>query len=125
MAFTVEIEDLRDGVKVVRPEGRLDTTTHSILDTALAPVVADFDGTLVFNLGRLEFISSAGLSVLFKTRKTLAANGGRVLFSNLQPQIEKVFDIVKALPDTNIFASVEEADQYLAAIQKRVIEEGG
>lgn len=125
MAFTVTIEDLRDGVKIVRPAGRLDTNTHSILDTALAPVVADFAGTLVFSMVHLDFISSAGLSVLFKTRKAMAKAGGRVVFTSLQPQIEKVFEIVKALPDTNIFASVEEADQYLAAIQQKEIDKQG
>jgi anti-anti-sigma factor len=122
LAFTVSFEQLRDGVKVVRPEGRLDTATHSILDTALAPVIAGFRGTLVFNMSGLEFISSAGLSVLFKTRKALAKTGGRVIFAKLRPQIEKVFDIVKALPDTNIFASVEEADAYLAMIQQKEID---
>ncbi len=125
MAFNVTIEDLREGVKVVRPVGRLDTTTHAMLDTALAPVVADFSGTLLFSMTGLEFISSAGLSVLFKTRKAMAKSGGRVVFANLKPQIEKVFEIVKALPDTNIFTSVEEADSYLAAIQEKEIEKQG
>jgi hypothetical protein len=39
---------------------------------------------------------------------------------NLQPQIKKVFDIVNALPSMKIFASVDELDDYLDAIQKRV-----
>jgi anti-anti-sigma factor len=124
VALTVSIEDLREGVKIVRPVGRLDTTTHAILDTALAPVVATFKGALIFNMGRLEFISSAGLSVLFKTRKAMAKSGGRVLFAKLQPQIEKVFQIVRALPDTNVFTSLAEVDEYLATIQAKEIEKG-
>ena len=36
--------------------------------------------------------------------------------------VDSIFEIVKALPDTNIFASIEEADQYLAAIQQKEID---
>ncbi|MGD2270109.1 MAG: hypothetical protein PVI06_06895 [Desulfobacterales bacterium] len=38
---------------------------------------------------------------------------------NLQPQIKKVFDIINALPSMQIFASIEELDEYLDAIQKK------
>jgi hypothetical protein len=41
---------------------------------------------------------------------------------NLQPQVAKVFEIVKALPDFNIFTSAEEADEYLFNIQKKMEE---
>jgi hypothetical protein len=39
---------------------------------------------------------------------------------NLQPQIKKVFDIINALPSMQIFASIEELDEYLDAMQKKV-----
>ena len=41
---------------------------------------------------------------------------------NLQPQIRKVFDIIQALPSLNVFESVEELDQYLAEMQRKVRE---
>jgi anti-anti-sigma factor len=122
VSFNVQIEDLREGVKVVRPDGRLDSNSYKSLEDALGPVTASYTGTLVFHMARLEFISSAGLSVLFKTRKVLEKQGGRVVFTALPPQIEKVFEIVKALPDTSIFTSVEEADAYLTSIQEKEIE---
>jgi hypothetical protein len=37
---------------------------------------------------------------------------------NLQPQIKKVFDILNALPTMQVFASIEEMDRYLDAMQK-------
>ena len=43
---------------------------------------------------------------------------------NLQPQIEKVFEIIKALPDQRIFKDIEELDRYLDRMQKKVIKEG-
>ena len=41
---------------------------------------------------------------------------------NLQPQIRKVFDIVKAVPVSDVFASVAELDAYLDTMQRKVLE---
>ena len=40
---------------------------------------------------------------------------------NPQPQIQKVFDVVKAVPLNEIFSTVAEADAYLDAMQKKVL----
>lgn len=47
-----------------------------------------------------------------------------MLVSNLQPQIQKVFDIVKAVPLNSIFSSTAEADSYLDLMQKKVLQDG-
>ena len=58
-----------------------------------------------------------GVGVIFKIKKILKQNSGTLLMINPQPQIKKVFEIIKVLPD-EIFSSIEEADEYLSAIQK-------
>jgi hypothetical protein len=50
----------------------------------------------------------------------MKAANGRMVFMNLQPQIQKVFDILKAIPSLKVFASIQELDQYLDSMQKRV-----
>jgi hypothetical protein len=42
---------------------------------------------------------------------------------NLSPQVQKVFDIVKAVPYAEIFRSEEELDAYLASMQRQVSDE--
>ena len=76
---------------------------------------------LVLDLSDLEYISSAGLRTVFRARKSLGSRGGKVLVANPQPQIRKVFDLVKAVPFSEIFSSTAEADAYLDAMQKRVL----
>ena len=39
---------------------------------------------------------------------------------NLQPPIQKVFDILKAIPSLKVFASIQELDRYLDLMQKKV-----
>ena len=56
------------------------------------------------------------------TSKTLKKHGGHFALMHLQPQIQKVLDIVKALPTVPIFRNEQEMDEYLDAMQKKVLD---
>jgi anti-anti-sigma factor len=101
--------------------GRLDTHTYGELDQQLSPVLGSQIQSLILDLAGLDYISSAGVRSIFKARKALAARGGKVVVVNPKPQIQKVFDVVKAVPLDEIFSSVQEADAYLDAMQKKVL----
>jgi len=112
-----------NGIQRVALGGRLDTHTYAQLDETLAPILANPAVTsLVLDLAGLDYISSAGIRSVFKARKALAGRAGKVLVANPQPQIQKVFDMVKAVPLNEIFTSVAEADAYLDAMQRKVVE---
>ena len=118
-----EIGAPANGNQRVAIGGRLDTHTYAELDQALAPLLGNPAVTsLVLDLEGLDYISSAGIRSVFKARKALAARAGKVLLVNPQPQIQKVFDLVKAVPLNEIFTSVAEADAYLDAMQRKVVE---
>jgi anti-anti-sigma factor len=88
------------------------------LERQLAPVLASPVKDLVYDLAQLKFISSAGLRVFAAARKQLKERGGQASFVNMQPQIQEVFDIIKALPGVAVFKDVAELDRYLAARQR-------
>jgi len=106
------------GAVTVKLAGSLDTATAPELERQLAPVLADSVNDLVYDLANLKFISSAGLRVFSTSRKLMKERGGQASFINLQPQIQEVFDIIKALPGVAIFKDVAELDRYLAARQR-------
>ena len=108
------------GTTTVKLIGSLDTATAPDLERKLAPILAGDTTDLVFDLAGLKFISSAGLRVFAAARNPLKARGGNASFMNLQPQIQEVFEIIKALPGVSVFASVDEMDRYLAARQRAV-----
>ncbi len=122
MNLTIQVGPRQSGAQLVTLAGRLDTNTHAELDDALAPLLASKIHSLVLDLAELNYISSAGVRSIFKARKALAGHGGKVLAARLQPQIQKVFDVVKAVPLEEIFSSVAEADAYLDAMQRKVVE---
>ena len=106
------------GAVTVKLTGSLDTATAPELERQLAPVLAGPVKELVFDLAQLKFISSAGLRVFQMVRKQLKERGGQASFVHMQPQIQEVFEIIKALPGVAIFKDVTELDSYLAARQR-------
>jgi anti-sigma B factor antagonist len=52
------------GVAIVTVSGELDTSNAASLDTAVAAVTAEGQEQLVFDLGGLRFMDSAGIAVL-------------------------------------------------------------
>lgn len=122
MSLKIHISERNGDRQVVAVEGRLDSISYHELDRQITPVIEDAEvNTLVFDLAKLDYISSAGIRSVFRARKALAARSGRVLIVNPQAQVEKVFDIVKAVPVKEIFRSTEELDHYLDRIQKRIV----
>ena len=121
MSLSIEITPAGNGNQRVALAGRLDTHTYADLDEQLGPVLDSSIQSLVLDLAGLDYISSAGVRSIFKARKALATRGGKVVVVNPKPQIQKVFDVVKAVPLDEIFSSVEEADAYLDAMQKKVL----
>jgi anti-anti-sigma factor len=65
------------------------------LDAAQAPAAQlAFDalqGVVTLDCSGLDYVSSAGLSVLLKTQKRLLASSGRLRLAGLQPHIRDIF----------------------------------
>ena len=122
MSLDIEILPPAHGSQRVVLAGRLDTHTYADLDERLEPLLGPDLHSLVLDLAGLEDISSAGIRSIFKARKALGVHGGKVLVVNPQAQIQKVFDVVKAVPMHEIFASTAEADAYLDAMQRKVLQ---
>lgn len=123
MTLEVDIYPPVNGNQYVVLSGRLDSNSHEQLDDALEPLLAAASPSmvLVLELGRLDYISSAGIRSILKARKLLAP-GGKVLVVHPQAQIRKVLDIVQALPVSDIFATTAELDAYLDKLQREMLQ---
>jgi anti-anti-sigma factor len=118
MPLKVKSSTRGPGVIVVSPIGSIDAGTYSILDEKMDEVLLQNPDVIIFDMEFADYISSTGIRVLLKTKKALKETSGRMVFMKLQPQIQKVFDILKAIPTLKVFASIEELDNYLDAMQK-------
>jgi anti-anti-sigma factor len=117
MALKVNTAAKRPGIFVVAPIGSIDAAGNAMFRDRIASVVGQNADVIIFDMEFADYINSMGIRELVKARKALKQRGGKIVFTNLQPQIKKVFDILNALPSLKVFANVQELDRYLDAMQ--------
>ena len=118
MSLKVTSTQKRQGVVVITPIGSIDANTYTVLEDKVDEILKTQPDVIIFDMEFAEYISSMGIRVLLKTKKALRETDGRIFFMKLQPQIKKVFDILKAIPSLKVFGSIEELDDYLDVMQK-------
>ena len=100
--------------------GSLDSNTAPELQQSIDAEINESISTTIMDFKDLDFLSSAGLRIIFKTKKIMDNSGGKFFLVNLQPQIKKVFEIIKALDGMNVFKDHDEMDEYLTVMQDKV-----
>lgn len=113
----------KPGHFMVAPFGSIDNDTYQDFDQKVRPLLQPSTRSIVMDLANVDYISSAGLGVIFTVKKFLQANKGDLLFYNVKPQIKRIFEIVRALPPETLFKNRQEADEYLYNMMQRAIEE--
>ncbi len=122
MALTVKVVKNNTDFFTLYPVGLIDTNTSSILEQEIDDILVSKPKVIVLDLAGVTFLSSSGVRVVFKTKKEVESFGGGLIMLNLQPQIKKVFEIINAIPSLNIFANVQELDEYLSNMQRQEID---
>jgi anti-anti-sigma factor len=90
--MNITTRDAND-VKIVAIEGELDLDSSSEAEKQLTRMREDGIKKMLLDLGKLEFISSAGLRVLLATAQELKATGGDLRVCNLNETVKEVFDV--------------------------------
>lgn len=119
--ISVSIRPWRDGNHIAKLilEGTLDTATAPQLEKALEAAFEGPTQILVFDLGKLSFLSSGGVRVILAARKRVLERNGSCMMLRVQPRIEKTFEIIKALDGLKFLQDDEALDAYLAALQRQ------
>jgi len=82
-----------DGRTFVSIEGRIDTNTADQFLSEIQPLMEGEKPDIEADCSRLDYISSQGLRNFLILQKSVGARGGRLVLSNLQPNVREVFDI--------------------------------
>lgn len=122
MHCQIDSSKSKDGYYKIIPHGSIDSDTYDDFRSKIEPLITKTTRFIVVDLTNVSYISSAGLGVFFSVKKKLLENKGELLFTGVQPQIKKLFEIVKALPHETIFQNNEEADKYLYMMMNQEIE---
>ena len=121
MALTIDVHEETIKMALVRLEGSLDTSTYLSLERKVDQVLQGDLSVMVFDLQRVDYISSAGVRVILKAQKVLKKRNGKISLIHLQPQVKKTLDFINALPSLSALPT-EELDFYLDRIQRETAE---
>ena len=120
MSLTVRSTEKMPGVFILYPVGRLDSNTYPVLEKKVEYLLREGQARhLTLDMTGVDFISSMGVRVVLKAHRDLKQRGGLLSMMNLQPQIQKVFEIINALPSMRIYSSIQELDEYLFEMQEQ------
>jgi len=79
---------------VVSLQGSIDPRNLSGLAAALQTVTGRGFRTLIFDLGEIRYINSAGLAYLVNLSDMLESRGGGLHLANAQPKVKLVFEMM-------------------------------
>jgi stage II sporulation protein AA (anti-sigma F factor antagonist) len=99
---------------IVAPAGRLDGAAAPALRSTLEALDAAGERHLVVDLGGVDYISSAGLNVLFSLAKRMHETGGAVALCALGDHVSRVFELAGYKPHFTIAASRDEAVAHVS-----------
>ena len=106
----MQIADTRtDGVVVVTPGGRIDTTTSPALDAHLASLVSRSERRIVVDFTGVDYISSAGLRVLLLFARRMKDTGGALALCGMGDAVHQVFQLAGFLPLFTVCPSADAA----------------
>ena len=78
---------------IFSPQGRLDASNAQAAEREVLALFANGGVSVVLDVSRLDYLSSAGLSVLLVATKTARSQGGRAVLVGAKPMVLEIFNM--------------------------------
>lgn len=86
----IEVKQNDAGAEVVL-SGRLDTVSSMSCEAGLSVLKEHLTQTIVLECEKLDYVCSSGLRIFLSLQKQVMANGGALIFRNVNEEIQGVF----------------------------------
>ena len=104
-----------NGVRVLEPQGRIDSSSVVTMDAAFHQGLAPGGNPLLVDMSGVDYISSGGLRSFLLTLKEVKKREGKMCLCNLTPSVSKVF---KLAGFNTIFDIRAGRDEAIADLEK-------
>ncbi|MBR1734404.1 MAG: STAS domain-containing protein [Alphaproteobacteria bacterium] len=101
----------KDGVTVLTPTGRVDTSTAKAFESAVMNAITE-SKKIAIAFDAIDYISSAGLRVVLMAGKKLQSEGGVLVLINMPDKIFTVFKVSGFDKILKICSSFDEAKPF-------------
>jgi len=82
-----------NGIVSIAIKGRLDADSSAEAETVVKDALKGEKNRLLFNLGELEYLSSAGLRVLLSAAKEMRRRDGKIVLCDLNEFVKEIFEV--------------------------------
>ena len=82
-----------NGIVSIAIKGRLDADSSTEAEKVVKDAIGEEANRLLFNLGELEYLSSAGLRVLLSAAKEMRRRNGKIVLCALNEFVEEIFEV--------------------------------
>ena len=82
-----------NGIVFIAIKGRLDAESSPEAEKVVKDVLEGQTSRLLFNLGALEYLSSAGLRVLLSASKEMRRKEGKIVLCALNEFVKEIFEV--------------------------------
>jgi anti-sigma B factor antagonist len=103
------VEEKNSIVLIEVQEERLDAHNSSELKSRMLNLFEEGKKNMVVDLGEVYFIDSSGLGALVSGFKNASARNGSLKLSNLQPQVQSMFELTRLHRVFEIFPDTQKA----------------
>jgi stage II sporulation protein AA (anti-sigma F factor antagonist) len=104
--------EIKQRVLIVRVEGELDMHVADMFRTTVEEALEKAGvKNLILNLANVTFIDSSGLGVILGRYKRISQLGGKMSAVQLQPQVEKIFELSGLLRIMKLYPTESQALQ--------------
>lgn len=112
----MNIHESKSGsVIILKLDGRLDASNAGELEKKFMELLDRGEKKFVFDLEKLDYISSAGLRVLLMAAKKTKGMEGKVALSSLKEHVREVFDIAGFTAILPICSTRDDAVKQMAS----------
>ena len=105
------IEEIQSGINIFKLNGRLDSNTSQGFEKKIFQAIDDGSKSVIIDFKDLDYISSAGLRVIFKATKALKREEGKMMLCDMQDYVKEVFEIIGFDSFLPIVGSMDDALQ--------------
>jgi anti-anti-sigma factor len=102
-------EELHSNCRIIIINGRLDTTTHAVLEKRLMDLIQAGETRFLADCRGMDYISSSGLRVFLMALKKIRTLRGRLILCSLTGNVREVFAISGFAGIFEIYPGREEA----------------
>ena len=103
------VEENQSGINIYKLNGRLDSNTSRGLEEKIFQAIDDGSKSIIIDFKNIDYISSAGLSVLLRATKALKREDGKIMLCDMKNYVKEVFEITGIDSFLPIVDSMEDA----------------